>query len=64
MKTPEEKYQNDASYKMLVDWMIAHIENCQFTPSEMREAAMLASILYEQMHIRPRFLRTQEANHK
>jgi cob(I)alamin adenosyltransferase len=48
MKSPREKYQNDVRFKALVDMMLAHIEQCNFTPSEMREAATLASILHEQ----------------
>jgi hypothetical protein len=28
--------------------MVAHIQECRYTPSEMREAAILASIIYEE----------------
>ncbi|MFA6309820.1 MAG: hypothetical protein WC677_08865 [Clostridia bacterium] len=52
MKTPRDKYLNDVKYKMLVDMMIASIDDCNYTPSEMREASVLASILYEERHIR------------
>jgi hypothetical protein len=38
---------------MLVDSMTACIEQAQFTPSEIREAAMLAQIRFEETHIRP-----------
>lgn len=53
MITPQEKYLTDPDYKMLVDWMVGHIEKCNYTPSEMREASILASIKHEQMQVRP-----------
>lgn len=53
MKTPREKYMNDSQYKALVDVMCAHIHACDYTPSEMREAVVLACILYEEQRIRP-----------
>ena len=52
MKTPRDKYYNDSHYHALVDLMIVHIQNCNYTPSEMREAAILASIIYEEHRIR------------
>ena len=52
MKTPREKYQNDPDYKMFVDSMVAMIDQCQYTPSEMREMAVLASIIYEEINIK------------
>lgn len=53
MKTPRERYQNDVDYKKLVDVLCAQIHSCYFTPSELRSAAVLACILYEEMRIRP-----------
>ena len=56
MKTPRDKYQNDPAYKMLVDTLVSQIVECKYTPSELREAALLASIIYEEMTIRPLFI--------
>ena len=53
MKTPREKYMRDNYYKALVDVMCAHIHACNYTPSEMREAAVLACIIYEENRIQP-----------
>lgn len=52
MKTPREKYLQDNHYRTLVDTMRSVIEQGSFTPSEIREAAILASIMYEETHIR------------
>ena len=48
MKNPREKYLNDNMYRVLVDMMVEQIDQCNYTPSEMREAAVLASIIYEE----------------
>ena len=48
MKTPNEKYENDQSYRQLVDMLTALIHQAEFTPSEIREACMLACIRHEQ----------------
>ena len=53
MKTPRERYHNDIIFKGLVDMMVVNINQCNYTPSEMREAALLASIIYEEITIRP-----------
>lgn len=56
-RTPAtERYRNDATFRALVDMMRAAIERAEFTPSEIREAAMLAQILYEETNLRPRFV--------
>ncbi len=56
MKTPRDKYQNDPAYKMLVDILVNQIVECKYTPSELREAALLASIIYEEITIKPMFI--------
>lgn len=54
MKTPEEKYTNDPNYRRVVDMLEALIVNAEFTPSEIREACMLACIRHEHYRrIRP-----------
>ncbi len=52
MVTPEQRYRNDPQYRQLVETMLAFIIRADFTPSELRQAAIYASIKYESMHIR------------
>ena len=47
MKTPNEKYENDPAYRQLVDMLEEFIVQAEFTPSEIREACMLACIRHE-----------------
>jgi len=51
MKTIRERYYNDSAFAALVNMMTAHIEQCHYTPSEMREASILASIIYEERNL-------------
>lgn len=50
-----ERYHYDAAFRTLVDVMVMHIHNLDYTPTEMREAAMLAACIHEERTIRPRF---------
>jgi hypothetical protein len=52
MKTPHDKYLNDPEYHNLVKTLEAFIEQARFTPSELREACILAAIHYERRHAR------------
>ena len=65
MKTPREKYMNDPEYHALVASLEEHIERARFTPSELREACVLACINYEMRHVREKSIdpRTSEALH-
>ena len=52
LQTPKDKYLNDPEYNHLVNMLESLIEQARFTPSEMREACMVACINYEMRHIR------------
>lgn len=51
--TPAEKYNNDAQYRTLVVAIEHQLHEANFTPSEVREAAVLACIHYEQRNAMP-----------
>ena len=50
---PRDRYERDVEFRALVDMMRAMIHRSQFSPSEMREAAILACTMYEMMNARP-----------
>lgn len=52
MKTPAEKYMNDPEYHALVKTLEGFLHQARFTPSEMREACVLACINYEMQRVR------------
>ena len=63
MRLPaEERYQSDKMFSYIVDTLYFLLcqndaQGIQFTPTELREAAMLAAEKYEYTHIRPMFIR-------
>jgi hypothetical protein len=48
---PRERYLRDAEFHALVDQMRIFIRNCQYTPTELREAAILAATI--ELELRP-----------
>ena len=44
--TTRERYYTDTNFHCLVDMMVDYITACKYTPTEMREAAILACIIY------------------
>jgi len=42
----EARYQRDPQFKALVDFLHMQIARCELSPTEIREAAMLAAIHY------------------
>lgn len=52
-----ERYQRDPTFHALVDAMYAQIAAAQVTPTEVREAAMMAQILWEEKNVRPVLMR-------
>ena len=47
MNTPEDRYKTDPAYRTLVDLIESQLERAQFSPSEVRECAVMACIHYE-----------------
>jgi len=52
MQTPKERYETDNDFRTLVDVIFSFIVNAQYTPSELRQAVILASIRHAQLNIR------------
>jgi len=46
-QTPKERYDHDPMYRQMVDLMESMLVAYQFTPSEMREMAIMASMHFE-----------------
>lgn len=46
-QTPKDRYDNDPTYRNMVDIMESMLVAYQFTPSEMREMAIMASMHFE-----------------
>lgn len=56
----QERYERDQVFAYIVDTLYSMLcvnhDKLQFTPTEMREAAMLACMKYENTHLRPMFV--------
>lgn len=46
MISPQDRYLNDPHFHHLVDFMVDKIRKCDYSPSELREAAVLASQIH------------------
>jgi hypothetical protein len=51
MVSGEDRYRFDPEFHALVDSLLSAIMRLQYTPSEMRDAVMVASIMYERTKI-------------
>jgi hypothetical protein len=56
---PDERYRRDPQFAQLVDMLYMFFKRAEFTPTELREACVLAQIKYEQHHPRPILFSTQ-----
>ena len=52
MRVPSEKYANDPEYRHLVDLLLLEVYQARFTPLELKEASVLALIIYERRQVR------------
>ena len=48
-----QAYQNDPDIKMLIEVMIGAMVKLQFTPIEMKQAAVYAAIMFENRYPKP-----------
>jgi len=60
MKTVVERYQTDAEFRALVEVLASQIAAARYTPTEIREAAMMAAIVVESRTIRPMIIPLRE----
>ena len=56
MMTPRERYQRDPAFARLVKTVYASLERCEFTPTELREAVILAAIMQIEHRGSPNYL--------
>jgi hypothetical protein len=56
-----DRYREDPTFHQIVENLCALLEHGQTTPTEVREAALLAQILYEERHPRSVRLTVEEA---
>lgn len=59
MMDVRERYRSDPQFNKLVKVLLDEIRVLNFTPTEIREAAMLAQIIYEREM--PRFVESPES---
>ena len=63
MMQMQQRYYDDPIFHSLVDMLVAQIEHGNLTPTETREAAMLAQIIYEKRNpTRPTTFTSSEVN--
>jgi hypothetical protein len=58
--TPQERYLRDPQFAHMVNTFLQAIEELKYTPTEIREAAMLAAVMYSQRHPAPIFTEVSE----
>jgi hypothetical protein len=51
------RYDRDPQFRQLVALLYAMIDDSEFTPTELREAVILAAMRWEMSHTRPLLLR-------
>ena len=50
---PDVRYRRDPAFRMLVDMLISQLRQNTYTPTELREAVILAAVIHESTVIRP-----------
>ena len=53
MMTPTEQYKYDSKFRQIVDILRDELRRYEFTPSELRQAVILAATMHAEQNIRP-----------
>lgn len=53
--SPETRYLRDPEFHALVHLLLQALERCDYTPTELREAVILAATIHEQHRVRSAF---------
>lgn len=59
MISPKERYQTDAVFHAIVDLLRSEMRRGDFTPTELREAVILAATMHESEAVQPLFRLTR-----
>jgi hypothetical protein len=59
-ESPHSRYRRDVLFAAVVDMLYAHINQGNYTPTELREACHLAACMYEERTIRPMLIDPKE----
>ena|ERR1700675_271563 len=55
--TADRRYKSDSTFRTAVDILRSFLQEYRLTPSELREAVVLAATMHEMTNIRPLFIR-------
>ena len=53
MMTPAEQYKYDSKFRQIVDILRSELMRYEFTPAELRQAAILAATMHAEQNIKP-----------
>ena len=56
MMTPTEQYKYDNKFRQIVDILRDELRHYEFTPSELRQAVILAATIHADQNIRPIYI--------
>ncbi len=59
MMTAKERYMSDPTFHAIVDMLRQELRRSQFTPTELREAVILAATIHESETVQPLFRLTR-----
>jgi len=62
MTDAREQYRNDPMFQRMTDTVLSLLIEAQMTPSEVRAAAVLACIVYEELYVHPNLVMPRDTS--